>query len=925
MDEPSDHPNPAMRDAHTLWRAFLDAKSAGDRPALAEVEARMASAIAYDRDDPAPRFLYGVMLAEWWMRGDAPEGTFERARDEYQAGLAMYKDDPFEDRPPREPDDTAVMLHMNLGTLLDVASQQGTLPARTLGEVYEHYNTALQIDPEHRPTQLLLASLLVRLALAGQVDLGALEYAEALFRRVLDIERDNAHAMHELASLLQNLALVGQRPAQAFVEAEQLYRRAIEIEPDVASHAVRLGMLLGVMANNGLKAARAFEEAVALLRRAIELESGDAQPYMALASTLMSLHQHELINLDELEESRQLFERARELHPEDPKVLTTYAMMIISMVQHERWSVSELDRAEDFLRQAIKHDPGNAHARSLLARMYEYQVDQHGTPTEKLDEVEALYREAIELDHDDHESRVDLANLLMRLHALGHRESKALDQAERLYMGAIDALPNDPISRYCLANLLARMADQGLRDASAFDRAEALFQEASQIAPDDVQVVGNHGVLISVMVRAGARQPEAIQGAIDMLQRAIERAPDEATLHLQLNKLYNEAADLNVGPADARTKAIEHAERAYELMPEPTVRDAVAASYLYGTVGARSVDHMFRKAREHWEAVLEEDEHNPGALTGLGIAHSNLVGEGWEPAELLHQGVDCFRRALRVSPDDVHARFQLSTILLQRRNYGFGGGEVYTEVERQLAWLADWFAKERTKPSRRAVSMAWVIERIRIGVRMNLAAQRDEGPEVFRSLLEPAREAHNATELFAERSHSRYHILLARLIDRGAIDDSVRATAEAEAFARALCDDRPQSTDRAATLVWILLGGDGTPGRAIGVARRQEGLERLRLAMQNPRGTHPTPTELELRVMAFMHDHAEARSHLAAIKRILSSTRVRTLGSEYTRVIRTVGDHPEAPWLDRLAAVCRGRAGVETLNEWPAWADVVGG
>jgi tetratricopeptide (TPR) repeat protein len=245
---------------------------------------------------------------------------------------------------------------------------------------------------------------------------GRLDEAEAIYRRILKVDPDNAEALHLLGVVAGQLG--------DHDECVRLIERAVSHDPDVAKYHANLGTALMELRRFDV-AARVFERAVALdpdyteahynlglalesrnrldeavasYRHVLEIDPahadacnnlgvalqldgriGEAREYFRRAVAIEADHVHALSNLGRsiledgsAEEALVHLRRALEINPDDPDVLACIGDALSEQ--------GDLESSEAHLRRAISIDPNHAGARSrlgsLLARQGKGRLDE---------------------------------------------------------------------------------------------------------------------------------------------------------------------------------------------------------------------------------------------------------------------------------------------------------------------------------------------------------------------------------------------------------------------------------------------------------------------------------------------------------------------------------------------------------------------
>ncbi|MCZ6862282.1 MAG: tetratricopeptide repeat protein [Alphaproteobacteria bacterium] len=240
---------------------------------------------------------------------------------------------------------------------------------------------------------------------------GRLDEAEAIYRRILKVDPDNAEALHllgvvagqfgdhdECVRLIERAISHGPDVAKyhanlgaaltelgRFDEAAQAFERAVALDPDYSEAHYNLGL--------ALESRDRLDEAVASYRRVLEIDPahadacnnlgvalqldgriGEAREYFRRAVAIAADHAPALSNLGRsvlvdglADEALVHLRRALEITPDDPDVLVS-----IGDALRER---GDIESSEDHLRRAVSIDPDHAGARSRLDSLLGHQGD----------------------------------------------------------------------------------------------------------------------------------------------------------------------------------------------------------------------------------------------------------------------------------------------------------------------------------------------------------------------------------------------------------------------------------------------------------------------------------------------------------------------------------------------------------------------
>ena len=219
--------------------------------------------------------------------------------------------------------------------------------AGDFAEAEQVFRRVIQLDPQNAVAYYNLGN-----ALYNQ---GNLEEAIASYRQAIEIDPQYAYAYFNLG-----IALYDQGDLEGTIAS---YRRAIELNPQYAGAYTGLGNALADQGN--------LEEAIASYRRAIELDPQNARAYFNLGLALRSQ--------GKLEEAIASYRRAIELNPQ-----YVYAYHNLGNALYNQ---GNLEEAIANYRRALELDPQYAHAYSGLGNALRIQGN--------LEEAIANYRQAL--------------------------------------------------------------------------------------------------------------------------------------------------------------------------------------------------------------------------------------------------------------------------------------------------------------------------------------------------------------------------------------------------------------------------------------------------------------------------------------------------------------------------------------------------
>jgi predicted O-linked N-acetylglucosamine transferase (SPINDLY family) len=479
------------------------------------------------------------------------------------------------------------------------------------------------------------------LALAlGHHQAGRWPAAEQIYRQVLEVQPNNADALHLLGVLARQ---VGQ-PAVAI----EYIGRAIAVNGKSPVFHSNLGI--------AYKDLGRLEEAIACYRRALELKPDFAQAYNNLGIAL-SLH-------GEMEEASSAWHRAIELEPGFLEARSNLARM--------RAEQGQLHAAEVTWRSVLELQPSYAEAHEGLARTLrqagqldgailswrravELKTHDAGTlnnlanalaEARRHDEAVACYQKVLELKPDYAEAHCSLGAAL--------QEQGKFDEAIACCQRSIELNPKFTVAYYSRGNVLYRL--------KKVDEAILSYRQALELEPN----YADAHLHLGMALKEQGRTDEAIES----WQKAVELSPQSAAAHLHLAAALREKGHL--------AKAIAHFRQAAELKPEEfeavyhlahALRESGQLDQAF-TCYQRALqlrpDHV--DARLHLGNLLFEAGNLPQAEAAhrrvldfspnFGDAHNNL-GNVFREQGRLDESIAAYKRALALKPEHVEAHSNL--------------------------------------------------------------------------------------------------------------------------------------------------------------------------------------------------------------------------------------------------------------------------
>jgi protein O-GlcNAc transferase len=315
--------------------------------------------------------------------------------------------------------------------------------------------------------------------------LGQLGQAEAIYRRLLQIDSKNADAFHLLGAIAHQ---TGQNQ-----KAIDLIGKAIEINPNVASYYSSQG--------NALKELRQLNAAVLSYKKAIALKSDYAEAHYNLGLALQELKQ--------LQGAVASYEKAILLKPDFVEAYTNLGLAFQALRQLDA-SIAKYDEAI-----ALKPDFAEAY----------YNRGNALLELKQLVGAVANYDKAIALQHNYVEAYANRGNAL--------RELKQLEGAIASYERAVVLKPDLAEVHYNLG-----LAFQEIKQ---LDVAVAYFDKAITLKPELVEAYCDRGNALLELKQLGA--------AVASYSKAIALKPDYAAAYSNQGLALQEFRQLNAAVA----------------------------------------------------------------------------------------------------------------------------------------------------------------------------------------------------------------------------------------------------------------------------------------------------------------------------------------------------------------------------------------
>jgi tetratricopeptide (TPR) repeat protein len=360
------------------------------------------------------------------------------------------------------------------------------------------------------------------------------------------------------------------------------------------------------------------------------------------------------------------------------------ALHLLGVVAQQQ---GKLDMSIELMQEAVRGNPSIAHYHHNLGNTYL----QKECPKEAAE----CYRQAISLKPDYHEAHHALGTALTKL--------EKLDAAVQAYRKAIQITPSVSEAYYNLGRVLAIQEQD--------EEAVQQYRIAIQIDDGHVEYFFNLGGLLF--------KQEKYCDAIDCYQRALQLQPDDAEIHnnlgrsfaanenlpaaiasyqrsITLNPTYVEA-NSNLGLALLQQGNLSQAEhfcrRAVRLDA-----DSPEAQYSLGNVFRET--YRLEESIECYRKFLQLNRAKLQCNTEKSEAHGNSTY--WQVVNNLalslnesgqvDAALDCYREALRRSPENALLHTNLAFTLLMNSNFAEGW------VEHEWRFKTSHFEKRRDFP-----------------------------------------------------------------------------------------------------------------------------------------------------------------------------------------------------------------------------------
>lgn len=299
--------------------------------------------------------------------------------------------------------------------------------------------------------------------------------AESLYREVLDVEPDNAQALHMLG-------VVGLQYGDC-AAAIELIGASVAVDPDDAAAQCDLGVAHKMMGD--------FDAAADCYRRAIAIAPDYVQAHNNLGNTLQATGL--------LDEAAECYRRALALNADHVSAWSNLGFVLRNM--------GRTCEAADACRRAIALQPDFADAHGNLGLALQDRGDLAG--------AEDSFRRAVALAPDDPEAHNNLGNAL---HAL-----RCYEAALECYRQALALFPEFVDAHNNLGNVC--------HELERFDEAEESYRRALALDPENIDACNNLGLV--------CQDRSAFGDAVAHYRRALAIDETYANVHSNLGLALN--------------------------------------------------------------------------------------------------------------------------------------------------------------------------------------------------------------------------------------------------------------------------------------------------------------------------------------------------------------------------------------------------
>ncbi len=308
---------------------------------------------------------------------------------------------------------------------------------------------------------------------------GKLEKAEDAYRRILQIDPDQAHALH----LLGVIAHQAGQPAAAI----QLISRAISIDSEIADFHNNIGEAYRVLGRN--------EEAIGHYRRVLSLEPVNPGAACNMGSALFADGR--------IREAVDAFKKALGFKPDFAEAKAKLGAALIRLPKDD--PDRDVDRGIALLRDGIHVNPNFVEGYVNLANAMAEREDY--------EEAVRLYREALERDPNDVGAHFNLGAVLLRMNEIVDGVAE-IDQALGLAPEDVD---------------LVVKAGEALQEVGRTRAVILCYRKAVELAPDRIDLQERLG---DVLDDAGRKR-----AALTCYENVLKRQPTRTDIRTKAGKV----------------------------------------------------------------------------------------------------------------------------------------------------------------------------------------------------------------------------------------------------------------------------------------------------------------------------------------------------------------------------------------------------
>lgn len=532
----------------------------------------------------------------------------------------------------------------------------------------------------------LQVDLLTRLARVYREELSQYDDAIAVYRKILEVEFDNRHAVNALADLFRGL--------ERWADLTQILRKQVQLA-DSDEEILALQFSLGQTLEQNLRdipaALEVYREILATdpdhssTLMALELLLGEGQEELAIAGILEPLYQnagefeklHKIfeVQLSKLKDGaerqsqyqrlaelaeRELMDPARALYwwgeafAEDPKSELAFEELERLARENDAWS----EAVAIYIRVLERFDDVDVKKRTLLrlARVYDAELHDAQSAAQK-------YIEVLDLDAKDVEALAALDRLYTQfgmyddlVQILGRRIEVTLDGDEIIEMqlrrGAIfaDALGDFDAALECYEAVL----EQESRNRPALEAEEGIYYrredwvKLAQVYEKLVDVADGDEELSAIYARMARIASDALgddDQASELWTRVLDiRGEDGRALQAQA-ELY--------GRREMWEELVEIIERQIGVAESP--QEQVVLYKRLGRVWADKLGRD-RNALDAWRCAFDVDSNDMHTLRAL--AHLYRATQSWEElSQILRHMLEVAQLAGGLSDDQMVERY----------------------------------------------------------------------------------------------------------------------------------------------------------------------------------------------------------------------------------------------------------------------------